>query len=94
MTDNVADVNKDTYRLRDRLIGWTPWDEAAWYLARGIGLFPEHTDYATFRGEYPPTWTNTPIGNALYENLQNLVHADVLEKRQEDTRDYEFRWKS
>ena len=99
LTENgIAVVNKDlkdevrTYRLRDRLIRWTPWDEAAWYLGRSIGLFPGFTDYATFRDKIGSMWTRMPDGNALYGSLDQMAVYGILEKR-EARGDFQFRWR-
>lgn len=72
--------------LKDRLKNWQDWDVAAYELATVLGLVPEFTSPQP----PPPTdgwhgfkwifWSNNRLGNALYETLNTMIEAGVLER--------------
>jgi hypothetical protein len=72
--------------LADDLADWTDWDGAAYDLGRAIGLF-QGTDWLRARHVF---WTDNELGNGLHDALLALVHAGVLDRRDEP--DEQFRW--
>lgn len=69
-----------TTTLRD----WIDVDQAQHAVAVSLGIVPKSV--------FPKAiyWSNNPIGNALYEILQSLTTAGILERRDEP--DIQFRW--
>jgi len=70
------------------LADWTDWDVAQFALGRALGLFAGRP----FLKVKSVFWTDNPLGNALYDMLQALVRAGILEHR--DAPDDQFRWRA
>ena len=74
--------------LKTRLKEWTDWDGARMDLAICLGLMTHETNYQTDAKHV--FWSNNPVGNMLYNTLQELVKIGVLEFRDEP--DQQFCW--
>ena len=72
--------------LKEALSDWTDVDGAEYHLAVCLGLMMPG-DFARAKHVF---WSNNPIGNILYQMLDELARQAVLEKRDEP--DYQFRW--
>ena len=76
--------------LRERLKDWNDVDGAMFELAVILGIMPAGDEsWIKNKGIF---WSNNPLGTTLYEMLQGLVKAGVLEFRDEP--DQQFRWKT
>ena len=75
------------HTLRDGLTEWTDWDVAGFSLAVCLGLMPAQEGWGLTK---PVFWSDNPIGNVLYQILDELVAIEVLERREEPDRQY--RW--
>lgn len=73
--------------LADQLEEWTDLDVAQYELGRTLGWFAGQS----FRDVKHVFWTDNPVGTALYEVLQVLTEAGMLEYRDGPT-DNQFRW--
>jgi hypothetical protein len=76
--------------LKSRLLEWTDWDYAMYYLGIALGLIDESVPFATKAKHV--FWTNNPVGVLLMGILDSMVVAGILLKRDEP--DYQFRWNS
>ncbi|WP_262282227.1 hypothetical protein [Micromonospora sp. MA102] len=74
--------------LGDDLAEWTDVDCAQYELGRSLGLFSGRS----FMQVKWVFWSNNPLGQALWDMLQALVKAGVLEYRDEP--DHQFRWRT
>ncbi|MCE9583424.1 MAG: hypothetical protein K8T20_13140 [Planctomycetes bacterium] len=75
-------------KLKDLLADWTDVDGAEFDLACMLGLFaPTQAEWFKNKGVF---WTNNTLGNLLYEILQTLTKAGILEFRDEP--DLQYRW--
>lgn len=74
--------------LRDRIQGWTEWDEAAFFLGKLLGMLPEHYSFGNAKellyGSRPGE-----VGRQLVLLLNLLSDIGVLEMRNSYS---EFRW--
>lgn len=68
--------------IRRALAGWTDWDVAQHAL--GVCSCSSDPDY---KGIF---WSANPIGDALYQALEELARGRILERREEP--DVQFRW--
>lgn len=99
MSDDVAGVNDDLKAevtlprapFRTRLLEWTPGEEASWLLGHALGLFPGFEKFALFRDKVGNSWTRSAKSTALFDCLENLRVAGLVERQQGD-HDYEYRW--
>jgi len=99
MSDDVAGVNDDLKAqvtlprapFRTRLLEWTPGEEASWLLGHALGLFPGFENFAIFRDKVGHAWNREMKATALYDCLENLRVAGLLERQLVD-QDYEYRW--
>jgi len=64
------------------------WDGAEYELGRAVGLFAD----VAFPQAKHVFWSNNELGSALWEMLHCLVRAGVLEHRDDDMHDHQFRW--
>ncbi len=78
----------ELHTLRERLVTWCDWDEAAFALASCIGIVRGDTPFDT--GAKHLFWTDNAVGNLLHKILDDLVQVHVLEKRDEP--DTQYRW--
>ena len=74
--------------LRDELADWTDIDVAGLILARRLGIIGAEVQFQTDAKHV--FWSDHPVGRALYQMLDQLVEAGVLEKRDEP--DFQYRW--
>jgi hypothetical protein len=74
--------------LRSAMREWADWDGAAFKLGRTLGVFTLPSEYGRVKAAF---WTDSPLGNALHENLLALVATGFLEHSEEP--DEQFRWR-
>lgn len=90
---NRGKMLKSNADLKERLTGWTDWDLAAFHLGACLGFWPDMgappgEDH--WHGVKGVMWSSNPLGNALYNFLDELVTAGMLEKQIES--DIQYRW--
>jgi hypothetical protein len=73
--------------LREALSDWSDWDSASYSLGICLGLMPDEPAFGRAKSVF---WPNHEIGRMLYNMLDQLVAAGVLEKRDEP--DFQYRW--
>lgn len=81
------------YNLNHVLKEWTEIDVSAFHIAVALGIFPHSSDEKeiyNFGGKKHIFWTNNPLGNLLFDLLENLVALNILEKK--DIDDGFYRW--
>ena len=81
--------------LRHSLKEWTEIDVAAFHIGVALEIIPPLSDEKeiyNFGGKKWMFWTKNPLGNLLFELLENLVSLNILEKHIND--DHFFRWNS
>ena len=70
--------------LKVSLADWTDIDIAEHAITVSLGIVPANIfPKATY-------WSNNPVGNALYEVLELLTKAEIIQRREEP--DIQFRW--
>lgn len=75
--------------LKEKLKDWTDWDGAQFALAVCLGLVEDGQEsWLRNKGIF---WSRNDIGEGLYEVLQQLVRAGILERRSKP--DDQYRWK-
>ena len=82
-----GDVPLEWQSLREALADWTDWDGAGYALGVSLGLMPARKGWGGAKHVF---WSKHPIGSMLYEMLEQLVVAEVLETRDEP--DKQYRW--
>ncbi|MCF6221861.1 MAG: hypothetical protein L3J65_12185 [Robiginitomaculum sp.] len=85
--------NNLTNNLRHTLKEWTEIDVAAFHLGVALGIIPplsDEKDIYNFGGKKWMFWSENPLGNLLFDLLENLVKLDILEKHKGDNQ--LFRW--
>lgn len=85
--------NPSNLNLNAVLKDWTEIDAAAFHIGVDLGIIPPLTDEKeiyNFGGKKWVFWTENPLGTALFNILEILVSADILEKHDED--DHLYRW--
>lgn len=81
------------YSLKSSLKEWTEIDVAAFRAGVALGIIPPLSDEKeiyNFGGKKWVFWTKNPLGTLLFDLLENLVRADILEKHEND--DHLYRW--
>jgi len=80
--------------LSERLKDWKEIDGALFDLGVALGLWNDTPKGGNWQQQAPKWvfWSNNPLGNALYETLERLVAIGVLEMRQEQDSEIEYRW--
>jgi hypothetical protein len=76
--------------LKDALRDWSDSHYAQMEIAKCLGLMDANTSYQT-RAKHV-FWTNNPIGTMLNDFLQRLVHLEIVERRDSENFDDEYRW--
>jgi hypothetical protein len=79
--------------LKERLADWKSWDMAAFELGACLGFwldFGAPHDLDPWHGVKSIMWSTNPLGTALWQLLDGLVEAEVLEKRGDPT--VAYRW--
>lgn len=85
-------MKKSIASLKERLADWRDWDGASYELGACLGFWadfgaPIGEDH--WNGIKGVFWSRNPLGEALIAILNNLVEAEVLEKREPETA---YRW--
>jgi len=75
--------------LKERLKDWTDWEGAEFQLGVLLGLWSDGENAWLEEGAKNTIWSAG--GDFLFEMLQQMVKAGVLEYR--DQPDHEYRWK-
>jgi hypothetical protein len=78
----------ETKTLKQALQDWTNIDIAQFHLAVSLGIM--HPDVSFPTQAKHVFWTNNTTGNALYDIMEALTSANVLQKRDEP--DFQYRW--
>lgn len=75
--------------LKQSLQMWTDVDGAAYELAVVLGLMDpaSHPFHTNAKHVF---WSSHPVGEALFQMLESLTKAGVLERRDEP--DFQYRW--
>ena len=84
---------KELSNLNSVLKDWTEIDTAAFHIGVALGIIPplqDKKEIYNFGGKKWVFWTQNPLGTALFNILETLVSADVLEKHEGD--DHLYRW--
>lgn len=79
--------------LKEVLKDWTEIDVAAFHIGVALGIISPLSDRKeiyNFGGKKWIFWTENPLGTALFDTLESLVKANVLEKHDGD--DHLYRW--
>ena len=76
--------------LKVALKEWSDSHYAQMEIAKCLGLMDANTNYQTSAKHV--FWSNNPIGTMLHEWLQRLVQLGILERRDSEDFDGEYRW--
>ena len=76
--------------LKDMLSDWHDWDGAEFAVAVSLGIMED--GYESYQKNKGTFWTANPLGDSLYQILQELVKMGLVEKRDEP--DDQYRWKA
>ncbi|MEP3890392.1 MAG: hypothetical protein ABJN69_07980 [Hellea sp.] len=79
--------------LRQSLETWTEIDVAAFHAGAALGIIPPPSDgesIYSFGDKKWIFWTENPLGNMLFDLLENMVTLNILEKHKGD--DHLYRW--
>lgn len=80
-----------TLKLSELLSDWTEPDVAEYYLACVIGIMDYESEKTRFQVELKGVfWTKNRVSDALYQMLESMVVAGMLEKNE----DWDYRWNS
>jgi hypothetical protein len=75
--------------LRKSLAEWADGDVAPYCVAIALGIAPDPgEEWGHWGGKKWVFWSNNPLGNALFEIVEQLVAVAVLEKNEEGL----YRW--
>ena len=79
--------------LKERLNGWTPWDQTMYHVGACLGFWPEGGapyDHDPWHGIKWVIWSANPLGDTIANFIAALVSANILERR--ESPDISFRW--
>jgi hypothetical protein len=81
--------------LEERLADWNDWDMAAYQVGACLGFWPEFGGPIAYgadpwNGVKGIMWSNHPISESIYNFIDELVKAGMLEMRLEP--DTAYRW--
>ena len=71
----------------DELADWVDWDCAAYAVGVALGVFTGEEERLSLKWIF---WSANPLGDGLANVLNSLVHAGVLDYREEPEQQY--RW--
>ena len=72
--------------LKEALADWQDADVAAYYLARCLGIIEHNVSFAASKSI---VFTSNPVSDMLYQTLNRMVEARVLEHDADEQR---YRW--
>ncbi len=75
--------------LKELLKDWEDQDISGYYLACCLGLIAYDSSFMVFREAKHIFWTKNPTSKMLYEMLEKMVEAEMLEFDDDETR---YRW--
>jgi hypothetical protein len=75
--------------LKQRLSDWTDIDWAGYQLAVCLGLMEESSPFDFGKAKHV-FWSNHPIGDLLFQMLDQLTAQGILEENDEP--DFQYRW--
>lgn len=88
---SILKYKMSSHNLSSALKDWTEIDVSAFYVGVALGIIPpasEEQKYS-FSGYKWMFWTDNPLGNMLFDTLENLVNLKILEKHSNDEL---YRW--
>lgn len=77
--------------LREKLRDWQDWDGAGFAVAVSLGIMEDGQD--SWLKNKHVFWMANPLGDSLYQILQELVKSKVLEENR-DPGELQYRWKN